>query len=160
MKSPRQAGAVTNWASTGLAVAQEGTVGRGDHQHRAARALDQNRELQLTPAQKATIFTTIRRTATRVVPPPADVRIDIGAEVPSSIELYAFPDAVVENLPAVKPYRFTIVNDMLVLIDPTRATIVRLPNSSSSRTYPHFEPTNARASFNTVLSAVPTFVSR
>src|SRR5262245_61658047 len=100
-------------AGNGLVVAQEGTIGRGDPTARS-ESVDQNRKLQLTPAQKATIFTTIRRTATRVTPPPADVRIDIGAEVPSSIELYAFPDVVVENLPAVKPYRFTIVNDMLV----------------------------------------------
>ena len=110
-------------AGTGLPVAQESTVGRGDPQA-SSESVDQNRELQLTPAQKETIFTTIRRTATRVTPPPADVRIEIGAEVPSSIELYAFPDAVVKNLPAVKPYRFTIVNDMLVLIDPTSMKVI------------------------------------
>ena len=110
-------------AGTGPAVAQESTVGRGDPKV-SSESVDQNRKLQLTPAQKATIFTTIRRTATRVTPPPADVRIDIDAEVPSSIELYAFPDAVVKNLPAVKPYRFTIVNDMLVLIDPTSMKVI------------------------------------
>ena len=111
-------------AGNGLIVAQEGTIGRGDPTA-SSESVDQNRKLQLTPAQKATIFTTIRRTATRVTPPPTDVRIDIGAEVPSSsIELYAFPNVVVENLPAIKPYRFTIVNDMLVIIDPTSMKVI------------------------------------
>jgi hypothetical protein len=110
-------------AGTGLAVAQESTVGRGDPKA-SSESVDQKRKLQLTPAQKETIFTTIRRTATRVAPPPADVGIAIGAEVSSSIELYAFPDAVVKNLPAVKPYRFTIVNGMLVIIDPTSMKVI------------------------------------
>ena len=70
------------------------------------------------------IFTLIRRTRANVKPPPSNILIAIGAQVPSSTELYSLPDAVAAKLPTAKPYVYTIVQDTLVLVDPASREIV------------------------------------
>jgi hypothetical protein len=78
----------------------------------------QNQKLQLGPDQKAMIFTGIRQSAINVMRPPSDFLVAIGAQVASSIELYPLPDAVVAAEPEVKPYKFTIFNNTVILVDP------------------------------------------
>ena len=105
-------------AGTGLQAAEQGTVGKGDP------SAGTERRLELTPSQKTSIFTAIRRSGAAVTPPPGNVAIGVGAQLPDSIALRAFPDAVVRNLPAIEPYRYTIVNGTLVLIDPASMKVV------------------------------------
>ena len=108
-------------SGAGLATAQVGspaatTDGKGDTAPKE--------KLQLSPVQKAMIFTAIRRSTTSVTPPPGDFRVAVGAQVSSSIALYALPDAAVANVPDAKPYKYTIVNDTLILVDPTSMRVV------------------------------------
>jgi hypothetical protein len=48
----------------------------------------------------------------------------IGAEVPPMINLYALPDDIVSGNPAAKLYQCTVVEDKVVLVDPTRMRVV------------------------------------
>src|SRR5262249_37388093 len=82
--------------------------------------------LKLTPTQKEMIFTAIRRSSVSITKPPSSLGVAIGAQVPSSTELYTLPDAVVADVPDLKSFRFTIVNDMLLLIDPTSMRVVEI----------------------------------
>jgi Protein of unknown function (DUF1236) len=107
--------------SAGLAGAQVGTPaattdGKGDSAPKE--------QLQLSPVQKAMIFTAIRRSTTSVTPPPGNFRVAVGAQVSSSIALYALPDAAVDKVPDAKSYKYTIINDTLILVDPTSMQVV------------------------------------
>jgi hypothetical protein len=79
---------------------------------------------KLTAAQKETIFTAIRRSGTQVTPPPRDLSVGVGVTIPSGTELFALPEAAVKDLPDAKPYKFTIVNNTLILVDPTTMQVV------------------------------------
>ena len=83
-------------------------------------------ELQLSPTQKDTIFTLIRQTGVAVKPPPSDIRVVIGAQVPAPTELYSLPHAAADKVPTARPYEYTIVNDTLVLVDPVSRKIVAI----------------------------------
>jgi len=84
------------------------------------------RQLELTPVQKEMIFTTIRRSSVRIANPPSNLDVSIGAQVASSTELYSLPDQVVEDMPDLKSFRFTIVNTTLLLIDPASMRVVEI----------------------------------
>jgi hypothetical protein len=51
----------------------------------------------------------------------ANVRIQmaLGAEVPRDVELYEFPAEVVERVPDVRRYRYVVVEDDIVIVDPS-----------------------------------------
>lgn len=58
----------------------------------------------------------------------ANVNVDLalGAEVPSSVELYEFPPDVVAEIPAVKPYRYVVLERRIAIIDPAGRDVVRV----------------------------------
>lgn len=80
--------------------------------------------LRLSPNQKEAIFTLIRRGSVQIKPPPGNIFVAIGAQIPSSTELYAVPQAATKRVPAARGYAYTIVNDTLILIDPVSRQIV------------------------------------
>jgi hypothetical protein len=82
--------------------------------------------LELTPIQKEMIFTAIRRSSVKIANPPRNLDVSIGAQVASSTELYALPDQVVADVPDLKSFRFTIVNNTLLLIDPASMRVVEI----------------------------------
>jgi hypothetical protein len=82
--------------------------------------------LQLSAAQKETVFTLIRQTGVAVKPPPRDIRVVIGAQVPAPTELYSLPHAAADKVPTARPYEYTIVNDTMVLVDPVSRKIVAI----------------------------------
>ncbi len=98
----------------------------------AARPLSKNqqqsqeRKLTLSPAQKTAIFTVIRSSNVNIKPPPSSLRVAMGAQVPSDTELYALPDAAIKDVPDLKQYKFTIVADTLLVIDPVSMQIVEI----------------------------------
>ena len=81
---------------------------------------------QLSPAQKQTIFALIRKASMAVKPPPRDILVAVGAQVPGPTELYSLPDAAADKVPDARPYEYTIVNDALVLVDPASRKIVAI----------------------------------
>jgi hypothetical protein len=107
--------------------------------------------LTLTPAQRTTIYRTIipqgrgrgpivkeRIVTESVMPAPvarervvvprvgADYAADyaVGSRVADSYALAPVPQSVVTSVPAVRPYRYMVINDRLLLVDPATGIIV------------------------------------
>lgn len=55
---------------------------------------------------------------------PAEVDYVVGDRVPGSAQLTAFPDRVVRSVPAMSGYRYMVVNNRLLLVDPATSTVV------------------------------------
>jgi hypothetical protein len=79
-------------------------------------------KLELTPAQKSAIYQAVHRDTGKVAPNRFAVRI--GGDVPPMIELYTLPDEVLADNPVAKLYKFTRVDDQVVLVDPTKMRVV------------------------------------
>jgi hypothetical protein len=81
-----------------------------------------SQKLELTAAQRGAIYAAVSKDRSKASPQrfPAV----IGAEVPPMINLYALPDDVVAGNPAAKLYECTMVEDKVVLVDPTRMRVV------------------------------------
>jgi hypothetical protein len=78
--------------------------------------------LQLTPVQRRTIYRTIVRE--RVHPADATVEYRVGGRIPAGVELYAVPETVAVEVPAVRQYKYMVVNDRVVLVDPATSQVV------------------------------------
>jgi hypothetical protein len=78
--------------------------------------------LVLTPEQRQIVYRDIARE--RVVPAPGTVTYTVGARVPAETRLYTMPDTVAVAVPAVKQYRYMMVNGRVVLIDPVTSEVV------------------------------------
>jgi hypothetical protein len=79
--------------------------------------------IDLTPDQRTTVFRSITRERI-VVAPPADFRARVGVEVPDSVELSPLPDTV--DVPAIRRYRYTVIEDQVVLVDPSTHRVVEI----------------------------------
>jgi hypothetical protein len=82
-----------------------------------------NQKLQLSAAQKSAIYKAVSQDKSRSVA-PANFRASIGAQVPASIELYALPPEAVANAQAASSYRYTMVNNQVVLVDPLTMQVI------------------------------------
>jgi len=76
----------------------------------------------LTPAQRSRIYAEVGSDKSNTS--PKDFSTAIGAEVPPMIELYELPDDAVADVPAAKLYKYTMVNDRVVVVDPTRMRVI------------------------------------
>jgi Protein of unknown function (DUF1236) len=85
-------------------------------------------KLELTAAQKSAIYQAVHKEKSKVA--PGRFATNVGAEVPPMIELYTLPDDILANNPVTKLYKFTRVDDQVVLVDPTnmRVSAVIGPN--------------------------------
>jgi hypothetical protein len=86
-------------------------------------ALPKSESNALTPEQKSAIAQAVRQSNRKVVVPP-NVSAQVGSELPASLELYTLPDATLAEIPAAKLYKYTMVNDRVVLVDPTTMRVV------------------------------------
>jgi hypothetical protein len=93
---------------------EDGPVVRGDM--RAS-------PLRLTQDQKNTIAEAVRRD-NKAAEPAVSFVASVGAPVPPAIELYMLPDAALAKVPAAKIVKYTVINNQLVLVDPTNMRIV------------------------------------
>ena len=104
--------------------------------------------LALTPAQRTTIYRTIipqgrgrgpivrERIVTEPVapapvvrersvnPPPASAYAAVGSRVSDAYALAPMPQSVVATVPAVRSYRYTVINNRLLLVDPATGIVV------------------------------------
>lgn len=79
----------------------------------------------LTADQKQAIARAVAQADRKVtVPPAVDARV--GAELPASMELYMLPDLALADIPEAKPYRYTVVDSRVVLVDPTTMRVVEV----------------------------------
>jgi hypothetical protein len=78
--------------------------------------------LELTDAQSKAVYQSVRKDKSKVT--PRHFATNVGADVPPMIELYALPGEIVTNIPVTKLYKFTRVEDQVVLVDPTKMRIM------------------------------------
>ena len=83
----------------------------------------QNQKVQLSAAQKTAIYNAVRKDKSKSAA-PANFQASIGARVPASIELYALPPDAVANAQAASSFRYTMVNNQVVLVDPLTMQVV------------------------------------
>ena len=79
-------------------------------------------KLELTAAQKSAIYQAVHKEKSKVA--PSRFATNVGAEVPPMIELYMLPDDILANNPVTKLYKFTRVDDQVVLVDPTNMRVI------------------------------------
>ena len=102
---------------TGAAHAQTTVI------ERSSPSVITREQVELTPAQRTTIYRTVTRER-RAVPDGVDVRL--GARVPQAVELHEIPAPVVTEIPSVRRYRYMVVNNEVVLVDPTTSEVVEI----------------------------------
>jgi hypothetical protein len=81
-----------------------------------------NPKLVLTAAQRQAIYSAIGKDKNKVA--PKQFPAVVGAEVPPMIVLYALPDSAVSDIPAAKFFEYTMLQDKVVLVDPTKMRVV------------------------------------
>lgn len=59
-----------------------------------------------------------------VVTGPTSVDLVVGARVPATVPLYALPASLALRVPAVRPYRYAVVDDRVFLVDPLTDVVV------------------------------------
>jgi Protein of unknown function (DUF1236) len=79
-------------------------------------------KLALTPAQRSAIYQEVHKDKSKVA--PSRFAAHVGADVPPMIELYTLPDDILANNPETKLYKFTKVDDQIVLVDPTKMRVI------------------------------------
>lgn len=50
----------------------------------------------------------------------------VGATLPSSVELHPLPDALVTQVPAARQHQYTIVNDLPVIVDSSTRRVIHV----------------------------------
>ena len=79
-------------------------------------------KLELTAAQRRAIYDVVSKDNSKKA--PVGFPTAVGADVPPMIELYALPDDAVANNAAAKIYKYTVVQDKVVLVDPTKMRVI------------------------------------
>jgi hypothetical protein len=80
-------------------------------------------QLRLTPTQKTAILKAVREKSA-TLRPPTSFSIVVGEMVPPSIELYMLPDNALAEVPEAKSVKYTVLQNQVVLVDPTNMRIV------------------------------------
>jgi Protein of unknown function (DUF1236) len=109
-------GAVSGLAGVGRALAQSNDI----EEAMSARGITP--KLQLTPAQRSAIYQEVHRDKSKVA--PSRFAAQVGADVPPMIELYTLPDDILASNPDTKLYKFTRVDDQIVLVDPIKMRVI------------------------------------
>ena len=106
-------------ADAGTASAQTTVITREPVESRTVVTTE---PLQLTPVRRRTVYRTVVRE--RVAPARPTVEYRIGTRVPESVQLYSVPQEVAVEVPAIRSYKYMVVNDRVVLIDPATSEVV------------------------------------
>jgi Protein of unknown function (DUF1236) len=105
-----------------LFIGVEGAAAQSDDINEAVNAHGVTPMLELTPAQRSAIYQEVHKDTSKVA--PSRFAIHVGADVPPTIELYPLPDDIQANSPETKFYKFTGVDDEVVLVDPTKMRVI------------------------------------
>jgi hypothetical protein len=100
--------ALALWLSVGAAAAQDTLIVRDG--------------VELTPAQRTIIYRVVTREP-RLVPEP-EVPLVVGAPVLGAPDLRELPRSVVEEIPALGPYRYAVIEQQVVLVDPMTNRVI------------------------------------
>jgi hypothetical protein len=76
----------------------------------------------LSPAQRNAIYAEVSKDKSKRS--PKDFSPVVGADVPPMIELYTLPDDALADVPAAKLYKYTMVENRVVVVDPTKMRVI------------------------------------
>ncbi len=79
--------------------------------------------VQRTPVQRQTIYRTIVREPV-AAQPQATVEYRVGTRIPVSTQLYTVPQEVAVEVPAIRSYKYMVVNGQVLLVDPATSEVV------------------------------------
>jgi hypothetical protein len=82
----------------------------------------ETQKLVLTPAQRRAVYAAVSKDKSKTASTPFSAKV--GADVPPMIELYPLPDQVLAENRTAQLYECTMVEDKVVLVDPTRMRVV------------------------------------
>jgi hypothetical protein len=123
MKHYQQAAiALAVFAGAGVANAQTTVITQ--QPMRSQTVVTTEQPLALTPVQRQTIYRTIVQAPSVVEAPPPTVEYRVGMRVPPSAQLYTVPQTVVTEVPAIRTYKYMVVNHRVVLVDPATSEVV------------------------------------
>jgi hypothetical protein len=88
-------------------------------------------KLELSATQKSAIYQAVHKDKSKVA--PSHFATTVGADVPPMIELYALPDDILANNPVTKLYKFTKVEDQVILVDPTKMRVMAVIGPADRR---------------------------
>jgi Protein of unknown function (DUF1236) len=74
--------------------------------------------LTLSDAQQQSIWKDVSKHATNQSA-PADFNAAVGTEVPSALNTYPLPRRAARDVPAVKPYRYAMTQDKVLIVNPS-----------------------------------------
>ena len=74
--------------------------------------------LTLSDAQQQSIWKDVSKHATNQST-PADFNAAVGTEVPSGLSTYPLPRRAARDVPAVKPYRYAMTRDQVLIVNPS-----------------------------------------
>lgn len=80
-------------------------------------------QVRLTPRQRHEVLRTVRYE--RPAPTVTErVEYRVGAVLPSSVPVYAMPQQVLYDAPALRGYEYTLVGDRMLVVEPGSNTVV------------------------------------
>jgi Protein of unknown function (DUF1236) len=79
-------------------------------------------KLDLTSAQRRAIYAAVTKDKSKTA--KTGFAPKIGADVPPMLELYTLPDEIMAENQTAKFFEYTVVQDKVVLVDPTRMRVV------------------------------------
>lgn len=84
---------------------------------------DQSASIDLNPDQRQVVLRLVRRDAPRA---NINIGLALGGEVPQSVELIEFPTNVISEISDLREYRYVVVEDNVVVVNPRNRVIVLL----------------------------------
>jgi hypothetical protein len=106
-------------------IASAGVAGAAGMNNSAATS----DHLNLTSAQQKEIWQGVSKQASKETA-PAGFKATVGAAAPSSIKLQPLPSTVASEVPAVKPYDFAMLQNQVLIVDPSSRKIVDIVTGS------------------------------
>ena len=92
-------------------------------ERRIIRRAPATTQVRLTTRQRQDVLRTIRvERPARTVTERIDYRV--GAALPASVPVYAMPQQVIYEAPALRGYRYTMIGDRMLVVDPASSTVV------------------------------------
>jgi hypothetical protein len=79
-------------------------------------------KLDLTAAQRRAIYAAVTKDKSKAA--KTGFAPTIGADVPPMLELYTLPEEIMAENQSAKFFEYTLVQDKVVLVDPTRMRVV------------------------------------
>jgi hypothetical protein len=108
--------------STSLALAAAlvltGATTASARSHMSNKMTSASDTLTLSDAQQQSLWRDVNGHATKQ-DAPADFTAAVGTEVPSAINTYPLPRQAARDVPAVKPYRYAMTQDRLLIVNPS-----------------------------------------